>query len=134
MRARTSVVGLLLVAGLTACGDDPTPSASDEAATTPSAAATPGAAVSVALGQVNFALGTDTGGSIRVPAAWCGVVGYKPTKDHPAWSTEGVLPLSWTCDHAGPLAQDVRTVVRVHEALTGRDKGDARANILTDLA
>ncbi|MEF2278690.1 amidase [Deinococcus sp. YIM 134068] len=80
-----------------------------------------GAAVSVALGQVNFALGTDTGGSIRVPAAWCGVVGYKPTKDHPAWSTEGVLPLSWTCDHAGPLAQDVRTVVRVHEALTGRE-------------
>ncbi|WP_102126220.1 amidase [Deinococcus planocerae] len=80
-----------------------------------------GAAVSVALGQVDFALGTDTGGSIRVPAAWCGVAGYKPTKDHPAWSTEGVLPLSWTCDHAGPLARDVRTLVRVHEALTGRE-------------
>ncbi|EYB68193.1 amidase [Deinococcus phoenicis] len=79
-----------------------------------------GAAVSVALGQVDFALGTDTGGSIRVPAAWCGVVGYKPTKDHPAWSTAGVLPLSWTCDHAGPLARDVSTIVRVQEALTGR--------------
>ncbi|MBI0447217.1 amidase [Deinococcus sp. DB0503] len=84
-----------------------------------------GAAVSVALGQVgetkvDFALGTDTGGSIRVPAAWCGVVGYKPTGGHPAWSTEGVLPLSTTCDHAGPLARDVRTVVRVQEALTGR--------------
>lgn len=78
-----------------------------------------GAAVTVALGQVDFALGTDTGGSIRVPAAWCGVVGYKPTKDHPAWSTEGVLPLSPTCDHAGPLARDVATVVRVQEALTG---------------
>lgn len=78
-----------------------------------------GAAVSVALGQVDFALGTDTGGSIRVPAAWCGVVGYKPTKGHPAWSTEGVLPLSWTCDHTGPLARDVRTIVRVQEALTG---------------
>lgn len=77
-----------------------------------------GAAVTVALGQVDFALGTDTGGSIRVPAAWCGVVGYKPTKGHPAWSTQGVLPLSPTCDHAGPLARDVRAVVRVHEALT----------------
>lgn len=79
-----------------------------------------GAAVSVALDQVDFALGTDTGGSIRVPAAWCGVVGFKPTKNHPAWSTRGVLPLSWTCDHAGPLARDVQTVVRVHEALTGQ--------------
>ncbi|MDL2345806.1 amidase, partial [Deinococcus sp. MIMF12] len=78
-----------------------------------------GAAVTVALSQVDFALGTDTGGSIRVPAAWCGVVGYKPTKGHPAWSTDGVLPLSPTCDHAGPLARDVGTVVRVHEALTG---------------
>lgn len=77
-----------------------------------------GAAVSVALGQVDFALGTDTGGSIRVPAAWCGVVGFKPTKGHPAWSTDGVLPLSWTCDHAGPLARDVATVARVHRALT----------------
>ena len=78
-----------------------------------------GAAVSVALGQVDFALGTDTGGSIRVPAAWCGVAGYKPTKDHPAWSTQGVLPLSWTCDHAGPLARDLSTIVRVHQALGG---------------
>ena len=78
-----------------------------------------GAAVSVALGQVDFALGTDTGGSIRVPAAWCGVVGFKPTKGHADWSTVGVLPLSWTCDHAGPLARDVRTLVQVHEALTG---------------
>lgn len=78
-----------------------------------------GAAVSVALGQVDFALGTDTGGSIRVPAAWCSVVGYKPTKGHPAWSTEGVLPLSWTCDHAGPLARDLSMVVRVYQALGG---------------
>ncbi|OLV18011.1 amidase [Deinococcus marmoris] len=79
-----------------------------------------GAAVSVALGQADFALGTDTGGSIRVPAAWCGVVGYKPTKGHPDWSTEGVLPLSWTCDHTGPLARDLATIARVQAALTGR--------------
>lgn len=78
-----------------------------------------GAAVSVALGQVDFALGTDTGGSIRVPSGWCGVVGFKPTKGDAAWSTQGVLPLSWTCDHAGPLAREVRTIVRVQEALTG---------------
>ncbi|GGM05959.1 amidase [Deinococcus aerophilus] len=79
-----------------------------------------GAAVSVALNQVDFALGTDTGGSIRVPAAWCGVAGYKPTQGHPDWSTGGVLPLSWTCDHAGPLAREVATLARVHGALTGR--------------
>lgn len=79
-----------------------------------------GAAVSVALKQVDFALGTDTGGSIRVPSAWCGVVGYKPTKNHPHWSAQGVLPLSWTCDHAGPLAHDVQTIMRVQEALSGQ--------------
>ncbi|ANE43370.1 amidase [Deinococcus puniceus] len=84
-----------------------------------------GAAVSVALagekgGQVDFALGTDTGGSIRVPAAWCGVAGFKPSKDHPDYSLAGVLPLSPTCDHAGPLARDVTTLARVHTALTGR--------------
>ncbi|NMO17888.1 amidase [Pyxidicoccus fallax] len=78
-----------------------------------------GAAVSVATGEVDFALGTDTGGSIRVPAAWCGVVGFKPTKGSAAWPTEGVLPLSDTCDHTGPLARDVRAVVRVHTALSG---------------
>ena len=79
-----------------------------------------GAAASVALGCCDFALGTDTGGSIRVPAAWCGVVGYKPSKDHPLWPTAGVLPLSPTCDHAGPLARDVGMIVRVQEALSGQ--------------
>lgn len=79
-----------------------------------------GAAASVALGCCDFALGTDTGGSIRVPAAWCGVVGYKPSKGHPLWPLEGVLPLSPTCDHAGPLARDVQMIVRVQEALDGQ--------------
>ncbi|MVN87270.1 amidase [Deinococcus sp. HMF7620] len=78
-----------------------------------------GAAVSVALGQVDFALGTDTGGSIRIPAAWCGVAGFKPTKDHPAWPLTGVLPLAPSCDHTGPLARDVATLARVHDALAG---------------
>ena len=79
-----------------------------------------GAAASVALGCCDFALGTDTGGSIRVPAAWCGVVGYKPSKNDPLWPLGGVLPLSPTCDHAGPLARDVQTLVRVQEALSGQ--------------
>ena len=79
-----------------------------------------GAAASLALGCCDFALGTDTGGSIRVPAAWCGVVGYKPSKQSPLWPTEGVLPLSPTCDHAGPLAQGVQMIVRVQEALSGQ--------------
>ncbi|GHG00352.1 amidase [Deinococcus piscis] len=78
-----------------------------------------GAAVSTALGQVDFGLGTDTGGSIRIPAAWCSIYGYKPTKGHPAWPTSGVLPLSPTCDHSGPLAREFGTIVRVHEALSG---------------
>lgn len=82
-----------------------------------------GAAITVARGEVDFALGTDTGGSIRVPAAWCGVVGFKPTKDHPAWPTTGILPLSHTCDHAGPLTRDVATAARLHAALGGQRGG-----------
>jgi aspartyl-tRNA(Asn)/glutamyl-tRNA(Gln) amidotransferase subunit A len=63
-------------------------------------------------------IGTDTGGSIRVPAAACGVVGLKPTSGEV--SCEGVVPLSTTCDHAGPLARTVQDARLVWAALTGQ--------------
>lgn len=62
-----------------------------------------GAAVAAALCAASF--GTDTGGSIRGPAAHCGIVGFKPTYD--AISREGVVPLSWTLDHVGPMTRTV---------------------------
>ena len=64
-----------------------------------------GAIVSVGLGIAPAAIGTDTGGSVRIPAAFCGLVGFKPTAS--AVSTEGVLPLSTTLDSVGVLAQTV---------------------------
>jgi len=53
------------------------------------------------------AVGTDTGGSIRIPASLCGVVGLKPT--YGRVSLRGIFPLSWNLDHAGPLTKTVRT-------------------------
>jgi aspartyl-tRNA(Asn)/glutamyl-tRNA(Gln) amidotransferase subunit A len=64
-----------------------------------------GSAVAVATGQCDFALGSDTGGSVRIPAAFCGVVGFKPT--YGVLSLEGGLYLSPTCDHAGILSNTV---------------------------
>jgi len=64
-----------------------------------------GAAVSVALGQVVGAIGSDTGGSVRVPAAFCGLVGFKPTQRR--LSRAGVFPLSASLDSIGPIARNV---------------------------
>jgi Asp-tRNA(Asn)/Glu-tRNA(Gln) amidotransferase A subunit family amidase len=64
-----------------------------------------GSAAALVLDEADVALGTDTGGSIRIPAACCGVVGFKPTFGF--WSTEGIFPLAPSFDHAGPLARDV---------------------------
>ncbi len=72
-----------------------------------------GAAVAAALASA--ALGTDTGGSIRIPAALCGVVGLKPT--YGRVDTEGVYPLSWSLDHVGPLARTVRDAARLLDVL-----------------
>ena len=64
-----------------------------------------GSAAAVGLGQADAALGSDTGGSIRIPAACCGVVGFKPS--YGVVPTEGLFPLAPSFDHAGPLARDV---------------------------
>ncbi|MGH3978978.1 MAG: amidase [Pseudonocardiaceae bacterium] len=77
-----------------------------------------GSAAAVAAGLVPLALGTDTGCSVRTPAALCGVVGLKPARG--ALPTTGVFPLSETCDHVGLLGADVGTVAAAFGALTGR--------------
>ncbi|HHX4812406.1 TPA: amidase [Yersinia enterocolitica] len=75
-----------------------------------------GSAVAVAAGIIPAALGTDTGGSIRIPAAMNGVVGFKPTMDR--ISTAGVFPLSSTLDHVGILANNVRDVSLIFNSLS----------------
>jgi aspartyl-tRNA(Asn)/glutamyl-tRNA(Gln) amidotransferase subunit A len=77
-----------------------------------------GSAASLVAGMAIATLGTDTGGSIRIPAAACGVVGLKPTFGEV--SVDGVVPLSPTLDHAGPLARTVTDAWRVYRALVGR--------------
>lgn len=77
-----------------------------------------GSAVSVATGMALGSLGTDTGGSIRIPSAACGLVGLKPTAGD--ISADGVVPLSHTLDHVGPLAHTVTDAWLMYQALTGR--------------
>jgi aspartyl-tRNA(Asn)/glutamyl-tRNA(Gln) amidotransferase subunit A len=78
-----------------------------------------GSAAAVAAGEVLGAVGTDTGGSIRIPAACCGVSGLKPTTG--LVSTEGIVPLSWTLDHAGPIARTARGCSLLLDALVNGD-------------
>jgi aspartyl-tRNA(Asn)/glutamyl-tRNA(Gln) amidotransferase subunit A len=76
-----------------------------------------GSAAAVAAEMVDYAVGTDTAGSIRIPAACCGVVGLKPT--YGAVPATGVFPLSWSCDHVGPIAAGVAEAGRLLEVLSG---------------
>ncbi|MEU6121184.1 amidase [Streptomyces sp. NPDC047123] len=81
-----------------------------------------GSAVAVAAGSATFALGTDTGGSIRVPAALNGVVGLKPT--YGLVSRHGVTALSWSLDHVGPITRTVQDAALVLTELAGHDPRD----------
>ncbi len=81
-----------------------------------------GSAVAVAAGLCAAAMGSDTGGSIRGPAAYCGIVGLKPT--YGRVSRRGVFPLSYTLDHCGPLTRTVEDCALMMTALAGYDPQD----------
>jgi len=81
-----------------------------------------GSAVAVVAGEAYAALGSDTGGSIRIPASLCGCVGLKPTYGRA--SLFGAVPLSWSLDHPGPLARTVRDVALTMAAIAGHDPRD----------
>ncbi len=81
-----------------------------------------GSGAGVAAGLMPAALGTDTGGSIRIPAALCGTVGLKPT--YGLVSRHGVMPNSFTFDHAGPLTWTVADCAIVLQAIAGHDEND----------
>jgi aspartyl-tRNA(Asn)/glutamyl-tRNA(Gln) amidotransferase subunit A len=82
-----------------------------------------GSGTAVAAGMVRLAMGSDTAGSIRGPASWCGTVGLKPT--YGRVSRRGVFPLSWTLDHCGPLTGSVSDAAIALQVLAGHDPGDA---------
>jgi aspartyl-tRNA(Asn)/glutamyl-tRNA(Gln) amidotransferase subunit A len=75
-----------------------------------------GSAAAIVAGLADAALGTDSGGSIRIPAAWCGIAGFKPS--YGLVPTDGIFPLAPSYDHAGPMAPDVASCVALMEALS----------------
>jgi aspartyl-tRNA(Asn)/glutamyl-tRNA(Gln) amidotransferase subunit A len=81
-----------------------------------------GSGVAVAIGMGCASLGSDSGGSVRIPAALCGVVGLKPT--YGLVSRVGIFPLAHSLDHAGPLTRSVRDAAYVLEAIAGHDPRD----------
>lgn len=81
-----------------------------------------GSGVATAAGLCFASLGTDTGGSIRIPSAWCGIVGLKPT--YGRVSRYGVFPLSMTFDHVGPMTRSVADAAAVLEVIAGHDLRD----------
>ena len=81
-----------------------------------------GAAAAVAAGLCFGALGSDTGGSIRIPAALCGIVGLKPT--YGRVSRHGVFPLSWSLDHVGPMTRTVADAALMLQAIAGHHRQD----------
>jgi aspartyl-tRNA(Asn)/glutamyl-tRNA(Gln) amidotransferase subunit A len=81
-----------------------------------------GSGVGVAAGMAPMALGSDTGGSVRIPAALCGITGLKTTVGQ--ISRAGVYPLSWSLDSVGPLTRNVEDAALVYQVLQGPDAGD----------
>ena len=84
-----------------------------------------GSAAAVAMHNCFAAIGTDTGGSIRTPAAMCGVTGFKAT--YGRVSIRGIVPLTWSLDHCGPLARTVEDTVTVLQAIAGYDNLDLQS-------
>lgn len=76
-----------------------------------------GSAAAVAAGMCDWAIGTDTGGSVRIPASLCGIVGVKPTTG--LLSAEGIFPLAWSLDTPGPMAPDVSTAAQALAWMAG---------------
>ena len=83
-----------------------------------------GSGAAVAAGMVVAALGSDTGGSIRIPASLCGIVGLKPTFGRV--SLRGAVPLAWSLDHLGPMTRAVADAALLLEVLAGSDEADPR--------
>src|SRR5919109_1169347 len=81
-----------------------------------------GSAAAVAAGLCYGSLGSDTGGSIRIPAALCGIVGLKPT--YGRVSRYGVWPLSWSLDHVGPMTRTVTDAALMLQVIAGHDRHD----------
>jgi aspartyl-tRNA(Asn)/glutamyl-tRNA(Gln) amidotransferase subunit A len=84
-----------------------------------------GSAVAMAAGLCYGSVGSDTGGSIRQPSAYCGTVGLKPT--YGRVSTRGVIPLSWLYDHVGPMTRTVEDAAAMLQVLAGYDPEDANS-------
>jgi aspartyl-tRNA(Asn)/glutamyl-tRNA(Gln) amidotransferase subunit A len=81
-----------------------------------------GSGAAVAAGMCTMATGSDTGGSIRIPAALCGTVGFKPS--YGRISCHGIMPLSWEQDHPGPMARTVHDAALMLAAMAGWDRAD----------
>lgn len=85
-----------------------------------------GSGVAIAADMTPWALGTDTGGSVRLPASWCGIAGLKTS--HGRISNHGILPLSPTLDTPGPMARHVEDIALLYAAMQGPDRNDPRTN------
>ena len=88
-----------------------------------------GSGAGLAARLMPLALGTDTGGSIRVPSCWCGTTGLKPSRERV--SRSGVAPLSWTLDHVGPMARSARDIARVLPFMTAQTEAAATVHYET---